>query len=256
MAYLLQDAFCRLCAQKYYHKQDFMHCDDVESLCQMCMMISESMHQDRVHREEFLWKHNLHVVGVDEVGRGALAGPVVAAALSFNMPLFQKLDASRRDMIRDSKTLSAIQRLSICHQIKEISTYAVVSVHPKQVDRIGIAAASRLAMVKAASQVMLCSDCDILWVDGRSALDMSQIQQYPLIQGDRHILTVSAASIIAKVYRDQLMQRLSRMFVHYSEYGFEQHVGYGTAFHLQALRKHGVSSVHRLSFAPMKYQKM
>ncbi len=177
------------------------------------------------------------VVGVDEVGRGCLAGPVVAAAVLLR-PGFalagvddsKKLTPARRDLIF-SRLVAAGNSIGI----------GVVSA--AEIDRTDILKASLQAMVKAL--VGLNRDCDLVVVDGRQRLPLN-LPQYPLIRGDALCLPVAAASIIAKVVRDRQMLYYDNLF---PRYGFARHKGYGTLAHRQALTRYGRSPLHRQTFA-------
>ena len=195
------------------------------------------------HKKEFLekpyWDHQLVVAGVDEVGRGPLAGPVVTAAviLPKNNTLYE---------VDDSKKLSAKKRdelyQQICQQALDISL-GVGS--PALIDQENIYHATELTMKQAVAGLYLKPDH--ILVDAMTIpVDISQTK---LIKGDAKSLSIGAASIIAKVARDRLMTMYSHI---YPEFGFEQNDGYGTKQHLQALDTVGRTKIHRLSFAPVK----
>ncbi len=176
------------------------------------------------------------VVGVDEVGRGCLAGPVVAAAVllrpGFSLP-----------GVDDSKTLSPRQRELIFDQFAEAGVSVGLGVvSAQEVDRINILQASLKAMVKALTA--LRQVFDLVVVDGRQRLPL-HLPQYPLIRGDSLCLPVAVASIIAKVVRDRQMLYYDSRF---PEYGFARHKGYGTALHRRALTRHGPCVLHRRTF--------
>lgn len=180
-------------------------------------------------------------MGVDEVGRGCWAGPLLAGAVvlpsSFVVPTGWKLG--------DSKKLSRLQRERADNEIRKVAVAVGIGwVHPQEVDNLGLTAAVRLAMSRAVAQI----DCiyDEIIVDGHFNFLADVSKTRALIKADDTEPSVSAASIIAKVARDKYMSSLD------DAYGFAQHVGYGTALHLARLREHGVSDQHRRSFKPIK----
>jgi len=179
------------------------------------------------------------VAGVDEAGRGALAGPIVAAAVVF--PRFMTLN-SELQQINDSKVLSAMKRDALATLVREAATcWAVGSVEASLIDEIGIARSNRLAMElaleglrRAPTFVLLDAiTCEGSW------------PQAGLIDGDAISVSIAAASILAKTERDRIMHRAHDV---HSNYGFHRHVGYGTAMHLSALRDHGPCELHRHTF--------
>jgi len=176
----------------------------------------------------------MRIAGIDEVGRGPLAGPVVAAAVIFP-PDYKNPE------IKDSKKLLAKKREILVEQIyQDALAWAIAAVSPQDIDRINIREATRLAMAKAAEQVQ----ADLLLIDGNVAIE-SSIPQQTIIKGDAKYVEISAASIIAKVYRDKLMQRFD---LKYPGYDFTKNAGYGTASHLAALKTLGPSPIHRRTF--------
>lgn len=177
--------------------------------------------------------------GVDEVGRGPLAGPVVAAAVI--LPPNHGLIG-----LADSKVLSEKKRLYLAEKIREVAIdYAIVFIEIDVIDSINILQASLLAMKRAIEQLNPIPS--LAWVDGNQS-PKTHIPVRTLIGGDKLMPIISAASIIAKVARDQFMCDLA---LQYPEYGFEKHKGYGTVQHLAALQKYGVTPHHRRSFAPV-----
>jgi ribonuclease HII len=178
------------------------------------------------------------VAGVDEVGRGSLFGPVVAAAVV--------LDPNYRIRgLRDSKLLPAARREQLAERIREhCLCWAIAAVEAARIDQINIYQASRLAMLEAVSQLQPVPDhllVDALRIDHPCA-------QTPIIHGDALSASIAAASIIAKVERDRMICALDPMF---PVYGLASNKGYCTRQHLDALRKHGPSILHRQSFAPV-----
>jgi ribonuclease HII len=177
------------------------------------------------------------IAGVDEVGRGALAGPVVAAAVILDpeQPLPDGLD--------DSKKLTALQRERIAKEILQTALcFAVGQVEPEEIDRINILQASRLAMVEALKQLDPCAD--YLLIDAVQLKEV-KLPQKSIIHGDSISASIAAASVIAKTYRDALMRAFHEI---YPLYNFTKHIGYGTREHLDALREHGPCRIHRRSF--------
>jgi len=180
------------------------------------------------------------VVGVDEAGRGPLAGPVLAAAVI--------LDPSRPIAgLADSKQLSASRREELAVQIREQAlAWAVGRAEVEEIDRLNILQASLLAMCRAVRALDIAPQLAL--VDGNQAPALDCAVR-TVVRGDACIPAISAASILAKVRRDQIMVELD---VQYPEYGFARHKGYPTVEHLAALERCGVSSIHRISFAPVR----
>lgn len=194
--------------------------------------------------EECLWGKGLRLVaGVDEAGRGPLAGPVVAAAVVFP-PGFQ---APWLAQVDDSKRLSPAQRQRLAPLIRTNALQVGVGMASvEEIDTLGIVAATRRAMERAVKSLAvppqaILVDALPLEIEGRQCI--------PLVHGDRLSLSIAAASIIAKVERDALMEALD---TRYPAYGFRRHKGYPTPEHLQALRRLGPSPVHRRSFGPVQ----
>jgi ribonuclease HII len=184
------------------------------------------------------------VAGVDEVGMGPLAGPVVAAAIIF--PHVTTGDESSRFFpqgVRDSKTLTAKARERLEPEIRQIAAGVGIGVvEVEEIDRINIYQAGLKAMRLAVEQLPMTPEHVL--VDGRSLRDLP-CAQTSFIKGDRDVYSIAAASIVAKVYRDRLMVALDKL---YPEYGFARHMGYGTAAHRAALRQFGPCPIHRRSF--------
>ena len=197
--------------------------------------------------ERTLWgEGHSRVAGVDEVGVGPLAGPVVAGAVV--LPFTRARWASR---LRDSKMLSSAARDELAAELRDRCDCAVAIVSMHVIDQLGIAPATRLAMRRA---VMALDELpDALIVDGRRAVDCSAPGPLPvqraMVRADAHCKSVAAASIIAKVARDAIMRELEPRF---PGYGLAHNKGYASAEHLSALRRLGYSTVHRLSFAPVR----
>lgn len=177
------------------------------------------------------------IAGVDEVGRGCLAGAVVAAAciLDLSKPL--------PEFLNDSKKLSAKKREKLDAEIKENAVaHAIAQVEADEIDRINILQATKKAMKMAIAALTV--PADFLLIDAVELKDL-KIPQKAIIHGDAISASIAAASIIAKNYRDNLMLELDKI---YPVYGFVKHVGYGTKAHFEALREHGACEIHRKSF--------
>ena len=178
------------------------------------------------------------VAGVDEAGRGPLAGPVVAAACM--IPKEVHLSG-----IRDSKLLSPERRKKLFWTIIRQTLVGVGVVGEKEIDRINILNASLLAMRQAV--LALSVTPEFLFIDGHLAIDLP-IPQTPIVKGDARLISIGAASIVAKVTRDEMMEDYDRQYPHY---GFRRHKGYPTPAHVAALDAYGPCPIHRMSFAPV-----
>ena len=188
--------------------------------------------------------HNF-VGGVDEVGRGPLAGPVVAGVVV----LSSGSQGSWMTSIRDSKAMTVIQREAAYHRIhKNAMAVATGIVAPEEIDGIGISPATFLAMQRALS--LLAIQPEFLLVDAFEIPGIT-IPQKPIVKGDSKSLSIAAASVVAKVERDQMMRDFDQQ---YPEYGFRENKGYGSAAHLDALKRLGPCPIHRYSFAPVRDQ--
>lgn len=190
-----------------------------------------------IFEEQARFEGYLSIAGVDEVGRGCLAGPVVAAACILDPA--KPLPAG----LNDSKKLSAARREVIAEELRaNCIGYSIGEVNAAEIDRINILEATKQAMAMAIST--LAPPADFLLID---ALQLKQIRlpQKAIIKGDAISASIAAASIIAKTYRDNLMRHFDAEF---PQYGFAGHKGYGAASHFEALRKHGPCQLHRLSF--------
>lgn len=183
------------------------------------------------------------VAGIDEVGRGALAGPVVAAAVVF--PL--KADFPWTERVRDSKQLQAREREQLSNLILEHAVAVGIGIIPSNnIDDRGILKATWLAMQQAIDKLPLTPQ--FLLVDGRR-VSRFLLPQKAVVRGDQLCLSIACASIVAKVARDSLMVELDGR---YPGYGLARHKGYGTREHIECLQRLGASPVHRLSFAPVR----
>ena len=177
------------------------------------------------------------IAGVDEVGRGALAGPVVAAAVILDpgRPLPRGLN--------DSKKLTALQRERISEELKATALcYAVGLVSADEIDRTNILVATKRAMRDALEQ--LCPAAEFALIDAVQLREIA-LPHRAIIRGDSCCASIAAASVVAKTYRDALMRELH---LEYPHYGFDAHVGYGTRVHWEALRQHGPCAIHRRTF--------
>jgi len=180
------------------------------------------------------------IAGVDEAGRGALAGPVFAAAVI--LP-----DDAYLPCVNDSKKLTPQAREKAAAEIKaQALTYAVSFATNEEIDSLNILRATFLAMKRAIN--MLDPQPDIVLVDGLEIPDFS-LKEVGLVKGDEKFLSIAAASILAKTLRDEHMKKLA---LDYPGYGFEKHKGYGTKAHVEILKKLGPSPCHRLTFEPVK----
>ncbi|MDZ7267186.1 MAG: ribonuclease HII [candidate division KSB1 bacterium] len=196
---------------------------------------------DKLQYENRLWQQGLqYVAGVDEAGRGPLAGPVVAAAIMF--PPGESIPG-----VDDSKKLTPRVRAELYPLlIERCTSYAVSIVNADEIDRLNILQATILAMQRAIAG--LAPRPEHVLIDGRP-LPGCQVPQTAIIKGDALSFTIGAASILAKVVRDEIMGYYHRRF---PQYGFNQHKGYGTVAHLAALKKLGPCAIHRRSFKPRR----
>jgi len=187
------------------------------------------------------WYHRIMaiLVGIDEVGRGCLAGPVVAGAVILHQPI---------DGLTDSKLLSKAKRQHFSQLIHQTAAVGLGWVSAEELDAVGLTAAVRLAMQRAVDQ--LHSAFDEIIIDGSFNFLATEPRARTLIKADLTIPAVSAASIVAKVARDNWMSQIAAL--EYPGYGFEKHVGYGTAVHMAALTNLGICKIHRKSFKPIQ----
>lgn len=188
---------------------------------------------------------NSIIIGVDEVGRGCLAGPVFASAVAFRSDVGTEL-------FKDSKTLSEKKRNEISKIIQEHHWVGIGSATPREIDQINILQASFLAMKRAIIALVkhLPSDLQIgVVVDGHLPIPDLSYPQEPVVQGDQLIPQISAASIVAKVTRDELMKQLAAK---YPVYGLEKHKGYPSPVHKAAIEKYGPTEIHRTTFRGVK----
>ena len=179
-----------------------------------------------------------YIAGVDEVGRGPLAGPVVCAAVI--MPLEEdKLVVG----VDDSKKLSEKKREQLAEEIKSRALcYTIVEIDENTIDEINILEATKLGMKKAIESLEIPPE--VVLTDGNMTID-THFPQHSVIHGDALSYSIGAASIIAKVYRDHMMDEFAKT---YPQYGFEKNKGYGTAAHIQGIKEHGLCPIHRRTF--------
>ena len=185
------------------------------------------------------------VVGVDEVGRGPLAGPVLAACIALGKD--QQVDKQLLEEVKDSKKLSEKKRELLCDLIFDNFEHIGVAVCDREtIDEINILEASLLAMKKAIDSLRI--EANIALVDGNKRIKKLSIAQKTVIKGDSKVFCIAAASIVAKVARDKIMKQYHER---YPNYGFDKHKGYGTKLHMESLRTHGACPIHRRSFKPV-----
>ena len=185
-----------------------------------------------------MFKKN-RIAGVDEVGRGCLAGPVFSAAVILNEKI------NKKD-IKDSKKIPFEKRILLSKYIKKNSIYAVGSASVEEINKINILNASLLSMQRALHKLRLKPS--VAYIDGLFAPKGIKIKYKTFIKGDEKITSIAAASIVAKVSRDLFMIKLAKK---YPKYNWHKNFGYGTARHLQLLKKHGITKHHRKKFKPI-----
>lgn len=187
-----------------------------------------------------------YVCAVDEVGMGCLAGPVVVCAVGITNHFYNRHHKKLR-YLRDSKLLNTKQREKYAAELiadKDL-VYSVASATPAVIDRLNIYGASRDAMKRALKKISTEAVKSIVLVDGNKKIKGIKTEQLAVVKGDRKVFAIACASVIAKVYRDNLMDRQAGK---YPQYGFEKHKGYGTRQHIAALKTHGPCPLHRRSF--------
>lgn len=194
--------------------------------------------------EEELWNSGYSAVaGLDEVGRGCFAGPVVTGAVIF------KKGSEIPEGIRDSKLLTPEKRKKLSKEIKDYClAWSIGESSVELINESGIVQATQKAFYQSVQDLNITPDfllMDAFYIDG-----IEKEKQKPIIHGDALCISIAAASIIAKVYRDELMEKLA---LQYPEYGLDKHKGYGTKQHRDAIKKHGLTNIHRKSFKLQKF---
>lgn len=203
---------------------------------------------DMLCYEREAWNSGLFfVVGVDEAGRGPLAGPVVAAAVAFDRTSLEQGGAEEFDGLTDSKVLTEKRRDLFFEQLHHCRSVRIgcAIIGPEVIDQINILQATWRAMAEAVAQID--PQPDLALVDGNPVRGLC-CKSRNIVKGDAQSLSIAAASVIAKVTRDRLMHTLDAQF---PQYGFAQHKGYGTRAHLEAIRRHGPCIHHRKTFRPV-----
>jgi len=212
-----------------------------------------------------LLKNYRYIIAVDEVGMGSLAGPVVVCAAVFDKKFFRK-KRPKLHWLRDSKLLSPKKREEFARELFRVPglKFQICYSYPKIIDRINIYQAARLAMRRAVTRLAVgdkqyaigqkgpiaysLKPKAIILVDGPHKIPGLDIEQIPIVKGDRKIFAIACASIIAKVYRDRMMANYGKRF---PDYGFERHRGYSTRLHRTQLTALGPTPIHRRSFTPV-----
>jgi ribonuclease HII len=196
-----------------------------------------------LHYESNLWTYYKHIAGLDEAGRGALAGPVAVGAVVLPCDeetlLLQALAG-----VRDSKQMTPLARESLAPRIKEVAlAWSVAFASAEEIDRLGIVPATRIAAMRALRNLSITPH--YLLTDFHLELPQLELPQTSIVKGDAHCLSIAAASVLAKTARDNLMRELDS---EYPNYGLGKHKGYGTQLHRSAMKRLGYSSIHRKTF--------
>lgn len=203
------------------------------------------------YEQELLNKGVRFVAGVDEVGRGCLAGPMTIGCVVYDLAKLIELksnqDTSWINDIKDSKQLTPKKRKILSEQIKSVATkYSLFCITNDQLDANGISWAEKYGFAQAVKEV---GSFDFALTDAFPIPTLMKTMQTNIVGGDSKSVTIASASILAKVYRDNLMVEYSST---YPEYYFEKHKGYGTKLHIEMIKKHGICNIHRTSFEPIK----
>lgn len=199
------------------------------------------------------WASGLNLIaGIDEAGRGPLAGPVVAAAVFAPKDLCEQFFVGPWKLLNDSKRLTDRSRRAFFLSITSTQdvSFGIGICSPREIDELNILRATHLAMSRAVSALSVAPE--LVLVDGLRVKGLP-VEHEAIVGGDGKSMLIAAASVIAKVTRDNLMIEADR---NYPRYGFAKHKGYGTAFHLNALREHGPCPEHRRSFAPVRQSEL
>lgn len=188
-----------------------------------------------------------YTIGIDEVGRGPLAGPVTVCAFAILQKNADMLDGIGA---KDSKVLSAQKREIVAKKLKQLATdgfctYQIASTSSHVIDRKGLTKAIQIAIASALKKLNIHPENADIYLDGGLRAPISYFRQHTIIHGDGLVPAISCASILAKVHRDRLMDKYDLKF---PQYGFLDHKGYGTPEHYKAIRKYGVTPIHRLLF--------
>ncbi|MGB9763228.1 MAG: ribonuclease HII [Minisyncoccia bacterium] len=210
--------------------------------------------------EKYHWKKGITIIGIDEAGRGPLAGPVVASSVMINPEIQTKLLVTKNNnfktllkLTKDSKKLSAQQREKIFKLIKKIPEikFTYTFINEKIIDQINIEQATFLAMKKSIQELekKYKLKANLILIDGNRKIPKLNIKQKTIVKGDNKVFSIALASIIAKVLRDKKMLALSKK---YPQYHFEIHKGYPTKLHLLLLKKYGPCKIHRKSYKPVQ----
>ena len=192
--------------------------------------------------ETHLWPHYKFIAGLDEAGRGALAGPVAVGAVI--LPNDKTLLSRTLAGVRDSKQMTPLERESLAPRIQEVAlAWSVAFASADEIDSLGIVHATRLAALRALNGLSLSPQ--YLLTDFRLELPQLELSQTSLVKGDVLCLSIASASVLAKTARDELMRELD---LHYEVYELGKHKGYGTQAHRSALKQLGISPIHRKTF--------
>ena len=193
--------------------------------------------------EKHLWHHYQYIAGLDEAGRGALAGPVAVGAVI--LPKSKTRLLRTLAGVRDSKQTTPLERDSLAPRIKEAAlAWSIAFASADEIDSLGIVDATRLAAIRALQCLSISPE--YLLTDFRLELPQLDISQTSLVKGDAHCLSIAAASVLAKTVRDAYMSQLDSQ---YPNYGLGKHKGYGTQAHRLAMKRWGYSSIHRKTFS-------
>jgi len=202
---------------------------------------------DYSYEQKFAKRHKT-IAGVDEVGVGPLAGPVVAAAVVFSPKVFASNTNTWWEEMNDSKKLSHKKREELLKVIVEKSeSFSIGTASVEEIDKLNILQARLIAMKRAVENLKKFPS--LVLVDGNRMIKNIKAQQKTIVKGDAKVLSIACASIVAKVTRDNLLKNLHEKF---PEYGFDVHKGYPTKMHFEKLKQFGPCEIHRKSFAPVK----
>ncbi len=207
-------------------------------------LYTSDMTYPTLKHEEELWKlGHQRICGIDEVGRGCFAGPIVAAGVIFPQ------DVVLPQGLNDSKLMTAKKRVEVAALIKDLALdWKIVEIGVEVINEQGIGKANKIAFQKVMTEFSVLPD--FVLIDAFKLEDFDTSRQLPIVHGDQISASIAAASVLAKVYRDQLMETLDSQF---PGYGFAKHKGYGTKAHRDALKQLGLSPLHRTSFNLKKF---